>query len=82
MIVESDGRQRIVGSYFAESDGQITLEVGSIVYPRPESGGVAFEADKLEEDDQEYILVRYNDTDELTERLQITVYERGTRVTS
>ncbi len=79
MIVESDGRQRIVGSYFAESDGQITLEVGSIVYPRPESGGVAFEAEKIEEDGQEHIRVRYNDTDGLTERLQITVYERGNK---
>lgn len=79
ILVESESTQRVIGSYTANTNGSITLEVGEIVYPKPDSDGVAFAAEEIEENAQELIRVRYNDTADLTEKLTISIYERGNK---
>lgn len=77
VLVANDERQRVIGSYLASDAGKVTLDVGEIIYPKPDGSGVAFSATEVTENDQQYIRVRYNDTKGLTEQLQITIHERG-----
>jgi hypothetical protein len=75
VIRNEDGDQRVLGSYTPEGDETTTLTVGTIVWDADEDESVIFDATMSQDDNQ--LTLRYNDTVETTDRLEIVVYERG-----
>jgi hypothetical protein len=80
ILVEGrDGQIRSLGSYQAERDGLVELEVGTISIEFPDDQGYVFSA-KTEETDNESttgVRVIYKDQANNTDRLEYTIHEIG-----
>ncbi|WP_226043556.1 sulfite exporter TauE/SafE family protein [Natrinema sp. DC36] len=76
VIRNAEGDERILGSYIPTSPGPTTLDIGRIVWSPPEGQAVVFDANEIEEDGQEKLRLMYNDTEDATNQLDITVRNR------
>ncbi len=75
LIIRNDeGDQRVLGSYIAEESETTTLTIGTIVWDPGDDENVQFDARLRQDEDQ--LRLEYNDSAQ-TDRLEITVYERG-----
>jgi hypothetical protein len=77
LIVENqDGDRRTIGSYVAESEGLVTLDLGEIEWPQPEDTSYTIDIGVIEENGQSYIEVLYTDNESRTDSLEVRVENR------
>jgi hypothetical protein len=77
-VRNNDNDERILGTYTADADETVTLEVGDVTV-KPEGGDRAFEwnATYDKSTNTRYVRFYYNDTEDETDNIWVEIYEFG-----
>ena len=77
LIIETDERQRVLGSYRATRATTVELEVGQLSFALTEENTIGLNATRTTQNGTTYIQFGYRDPDMETTDLSVTVHERG-----
>lgn len=78
LVKNDDGDTRFVGTYVADKSELVTLEVGSVVaVPEGTDEEFAWTANYTNESGTNFVNFEYNDTENLTDVLFVTIFEKG-----